>query len=117
MTGLGHMTYGEGGRVPRDSRLPVCPVVRTHLTGRKFDGVAKTGGSHPDHGVSSPSGLPSAGGAEDDVGRPVEIHGAASRRLRGLRDRLVSGDAQEVHDLAESGEGNNAAVCSSLAAV
>lgn len=64
----------------------------------------------PAHGVSSPTWLPPAGGTEDDVGRPVKIHGAASRRLRGLRDRLVSGDAREVHDLAESDEGNTAAV-------
>lgn len=64
------------------------------------------------HGVSSPSWLPPAGGAEDDVGRPVKIYDAASRRLRGLRDRLVSGDAREVHDLAQSDDGTTAAVFS-----
>lgn len=78
-------------------------MVRTHLAGGKFDGVAKADGNQPpEHGVSSPSGLPPARGAEDDVGRPAEIHDAASRRLGGLWDRLVSGDAQEARGICLS---------------
>lgn len=114
MTALGHMTrgrcVGKVGVYRALSRIPVCVSCgQTSPDRLKVRRCREDRRQPPDHGVSRPSGLPPAGGAEDDVGRPVAIHGAAGRRLRGLRDRMVSGDAQEVRDLGESGEGNTAA--------
>lgn len=114
MTALGHMTRGRCvGKVGVSrvlSRIPVCVSYgQTSPDRLKVRRCREDRRQPPDHGVSRPSGLPPAGGAEDDVGRPVAVHGAAGRRLRGLRDRMVSGDAQEVRDLGESGEGSTAA--------
>lgn len=86
-------------------RSALTCAVRPHLAGWKSDSVARADGwLTADHGVSGerghrrPSGLPSARGAENDVGSPAEIHGAALRRLRSLRDRMVSGPGRTRAD-------------------